>query len=549
MEHGDDDWSPYQTNVLTSSPILPAFGLEQYGLPTPRKNAEAWRHFDVQGMVQTDYSGSPEGIGTDAVIDDDTALAYREVMEKQGAWIGDEDCAARLVYINGRYCPTMSKATDHARNLSPADFEDGGNARDEILDCLNRLPDGFTDQLAAEVPSGDSFLSSFEKLSAPDHHVGEPTSQFALNNQQGTACFAALNSVRAGAVAFVDTPAGRDAYIDDPQPVVLINANTADMGCDREGGVACHPRSLVIAREGSSSSFVQSYIDLDEDESVENSKPKLSNGYTQIYIEAGANVTHAYLEESGGMATSGVELAQTVGDGSVDAREVEAIRAALRNTHLEAIDVHVTGDNGRYTVATLGLGGNGRSRVALSASLLRPGSHANLNGFVLAAGAQRTETKTNIHHIAQGTTSQQTQRNMIGGRASSSFRGRIRVEQSAQQTDSDQLTRTILLSDKSRVWTVPSLEIIADDVQCTHGATVSDLSEEELFYLRSRGISRESARNMLMYAFVDEVGQAVPLVVRGKVDAENSLKLRCMKRLQNVVPQGDRQIRGEFQSS
>ena len=154
-------------------------------------------------MVQTDYSGSPEGIGTDAVIDDDTALAYREVMEKQGAWIGDEDCAARLVYINGRYCPTMSKATDHARNLSPADFEDGGDARDEILDCLNRLPDGFTDQLAAEVPSGDSFLSSFEKLSAPDHHVGEPTSQFALNNQQGTACFAALNSVRAGAVAFV----------------------------------------------------------------------------------------------------------------------------------------------------------------------------------------------------------------------------------------------------------------------------------------------------------------------------------------------------------
>ena len=548
----DENWTPYQTNVLPTSAILPAYGLEQYGLPTPRKNAETWRHFDVVGMVNVDYSGQPDGIGTDLVLDDDVVKRYKNTMKEGGVWLDDAACSARLVYVDGKYCPALSKSTENVRNLSQKDFADG-SLSEEILNNLNRLPDGFTDELAAEVPSGDSFLTSLKSLSGPDHNVGDPTSQFAINNQQGTACFAALNSIRAGAVALMDVPAGLNEGVNEPKPVVIINGQTSNLGCsdDEKGGVSCHPRVLAIAGEGSSSSLVQTYIDLDGGDEATGNKAKLNNGFTQIYINKGANLTHAYLEETGGIVTPGVELPSDNEDGSVsvDPREMESNRPALRNTHLESIDVHVAGDDGRYTAAIMGLGGNGRSRISLSASLLRPGAHASLNGFVLAGGAQRTETKTNIHHVAQGTTSQQTQRNMVGGRATSSFRGRIRVEQSAQQTDSDQLSRTILLSEKARVWAVPSLEIIADDVKCTHGATVSDLSEEELFYLRSRGVDRETARNMLMYAFVDEVGQAVPAVVRGNDDLDSGLKRRCIKRLQNVVPQGERALKGEFQSS
>ena len=548
----DENWTPYQTNVLPTSAILPAYGLEQYGLPTPRKNAETWRHFDVVGMVNVDYSGQPDGIGTDLVLDDDVVKRYKNTMKEGGVWLDDAACSARLVYVDGKYCPALSKSTENVRNLSQKDFADG-SLSEEILNNLNRLPDGFTDELAAEVPSGDSFLTSLKSLSGPDHNVGDPTSQFAINNQQGTACFAALNSIRAGAVALMDVPAGLNEGVNEPKPVVIINGQTSNLGCsdDEKGGVSCHPRVLAIAGEGSSSSLVQTYIDLDGGDEATGNKAKLNNGFTQIYINKGANLTHAYLEETGGIVTPGVELPSDNEDGSVsvDPREMESNRPALRSTHLESIDVHVAGDDGRYTAAIMGLGGNGRSRISLSASLLRPGAHASLNGFVLAGGAQRTETKTNIHHVAQGTTSQQTQRNMVGGRATSSFRGRIRVEQSAQQTDSDQLSRTILLSEKARVWAVPSLEIIADDVKCTHGATVSDLSEEELFYLRSRGVDRETARNMLMYAFVDEVGQAVPAVVRGNDDLDSGLKRRCIKRLQNVVPQGERALKGEFQSS
>lgn len=138
---------------------------------------------------------------------------------------------------------------------------------------------------------------------------------------------------------------------------------------------------------------------------------------------------------------------------------------------------------------------------------------------------------------------------MIGGRATGLFKGRIRVEQSAQQTDSEQLARTVLLSDKSKAWATPSLEIIADDVMCTHGATVSDLSEEELFYLRSRGIDRTTARNILMYAFVDDVASYIEPEMCGDKDDPLSLKNRVISRLQNLVPQGEKElVGGEFQS-
>ena len=93
------------------------------------------------------------------------------------------------------------------------------------------------------------------------------------------------------------------------------------------------------------------------------------------------------------------------------------------------------------------------------------------------------------------------------------------------------------------------MEIIADDVQCTHGATVSDLSEEELFYLRSRGLDLPTARNMLMYAFVEEIGSSVDKIVAGSFEDENGLRSRIIKRLENVVPEGEKSlVGGEFQS-
>jgi Fe-S cluster assembly protein SufD len=354
--------------------------------------------------------------------------------------------------------------------------------------------------------------------------------------------------MRTGAVAYIRAPKGLDEDVDEPKPILVVNAVTQDGGASSESpGVAFHPRCLFVAEENSRLSVVQSSVDLDtEGDHV----PKLYNGYTQIFVQGNANMTHSFIEESGGLVTAGTEKSDDwFAEGTPLAREIESERPALKDTHFETIDVHIMGDDGAYEGTLLSVGGSGRVRFAHSVSLLRPRAHAKINGFSLSGGAQRTDCKTNIHHIAQATTSEQVQKNMIGGRATGAWRGRIRVEQSAQQTDSKQLSRTVLLSDKSRAWAVPTLEIIADDVQCTHGATVSDLSEEELFYLRSRGLDRSAARNLLMYGYAADICACVDPSMLEALGSKKGLQRRLIERLENVSPQGDRAIGGEFQSS
>jgi Fe-S cluster assembly scaffold protein SufB len=488
-----------------------------------------------------------DGSVADFVLaDDDEVASYKAKLAEKGGWLDDNAVTARLVYVNGRFCPQLSMTTESVYNMAPSDLED-----EEVKKYLSRFTDGFTDELAVGVPSGPTdFLTSYSKLSFPDHCVGDPTSQFAINSQQGTACFAALNSVRTGAVAMIRSPKGmnKDNTESDVKPVLLVNAISRDMGCTAEKGrgAACHPRALVIAEEESRMSLVQSCVDLDQGDD----RPKLYNGFTQVFVKQGADVSHSYLEETGGMVTGATELTddQVPDDGSVPPRVMEASRPALKDTHLEAMDVLMIGEDAKYANTVMSVGGSGRVRIAMSVSLLRPGCFASVKGFSLSGGAQRTDMKTNIHHIAQATSSEQLQKSMVGGRATGAFRGRIRVEQSAQQTASNQLSRTILLSDRCRAWTAPTLEIIADDVQCTHGATVSDLSEEELFYLRSRGLDQATARNMLMYAFAGDISARIDPSMRGEVDSQSGVTHRVIQRLENLVPRGDRKIKGQFQS-
>lgn len=561
----DEEWTPYVSRRLPTSPLYPAYGLETYGLPVPRRGAEAWRSFDVNGLVSVDYSERPVGIGSDYDLTEEEREQVASILRSKGAWLDDDLCLARLVYVDGRFCPGLSKQTAHVKNLDHSHFI-SGSVSDETLEYLSRLPDGFTDRLAADVPVIDadgesSVLTSHAKLSGPDHSVGKATSQFAINGQMGTASFAALNSVKAGCVAYVESSV-RSAGGEEKgscMPVLIVNAQTSlVIRGGEECGVSFHPRCLAVANEGSVLSLVQMCVDLYDAEELTQTRPTLVNGYTQIYVGQNANITHAFLDESGGIVTPDIEMsdeeAKAAFPDAVDLpRDVESQRPALRNVNFQAIDAHIVGDSGSYVASVLELGGSGRTRIAVSATLLRPGASASIDGFALSGGAQRTDMRTNIHHVAQGTTSRQEQRNMVGGRSTASFRGRIRVEQSAQQTDSKQLSRTVLLSDYARIWATPSLEIVADDVQCTHGATVSDLSEEELFYLRSRGLDMTTARNLLMYAFVDEIVKGerggVDGSIVGEFDDEYGLRRRIIRRLENVVPKGEKNlVGGEFQS-
>lgn len=528
----DPEWTPYVSTRLPWTPLVPAYGLEQFGIPVPRKNAEAWRQFDVLGMIAHNFTG----VGKTC-----ESMDWNEIedqLKKQGGWAEDSDCEARMVYINGEFSSELSKVSSIAHNLDSIDDVVDNH---EVQQYLARLTDGFTDELVVPVTVQEWSESKLSRLSSPHHNLKEPTSQFAINAQQGSACFAALNTIKTNHVAMIHSPSGFNKGVEHPRPIVVINAVTRSAGSSTPGeNPALHPRVLVVAEAESNLAIVQHCVDISHT-SNEPHCPKLYNGYTQFFVKDQANVSHSYVEATGGTVIAGVEQL-------LEARNTEMARPELRDTHLETIDVHLAGEDATYKGTILSVGGSGRIRFAHSITLLKAGAMGELNGFMLSGGAQRNDMRTNMHHIAQGTYSNQLQKNMVGGRATGAFRGRVRVEQSAQQTDSTQLSRSILLSNQATTWAVPSLEVIADDVKCAHGASVSDLSDEELFYLRARGMNRPMARNLLMYGFAGDVASKVHPSLLGDVDGGDGIKERIIQKLENLVPMGDRAIKDDFRS-
>ena len=135
----------------------------------------------------------------------------------------------------------------------------------------------------------------------------------------------------------------------------------------------------------------------------------------------------------------------------------------------------------------------------------------SIDGLALVGGRQLADTNSLIDHARARGRSRQVHKTVVGGGAHAVFNGRIFVRRDAQQTDAAQQSRNLLLSDKAHVDTKPQLEIFADDVKCAHGATVGQIEADELFYLKSRGLSDATARNLLTYAFAAEIIERIPV--------------------------------------
>jgi Fe-S cluster assembly protein SufD len=166
------------------------------------------------------------------------------------------------------------------------------------------------------------------------------------------------------------------------------------------------------------------------------------------------------------------------------------------------------GRDATYTSNVIQLGGaNVRAEAHLT--LAQPGASAFLRGAYLATGRQRFDFLTHQNHQAPHATSNLLYKGALLGRARASYQGMITVAPDAQRTDAYQSNRTLVLSGDARADSSPQLEIGANDVRCTHGSTVSNVSETELFYMQSRGIPREVARRLLVSAFIAEVTDQV----------------------------------------
>jgi Fe-S cluster assembly protein SufD len=139
------------------------------------------------------------------------------------------------------------------------------------------------------------------------------------------------------------------------------------------------------------------------------------------------------------------------------------------------------------------------------------GIDCEMNGLALISGRQLADTHSSIDHALPHGNSRQVHKTIAGGSAHAVFNGKIMVREGAQQTNSSQQSRNMLLSPRASVDTKPQLEIFADDVKCAHGATVGQVDAEEIFYLKSRGLSETDARNLLIYAFAAEVVSRIPV--------------------------------------
>ncbi len=285
--------------------------------------------------------------------------------------------------------------------------------------------------------------------------------------------FTALNTafLRDGGLVYV--PAG----VDLARPVHLVFVTTADAG-----GTVTHPRNLLVVERGARASVIESYVTLAPGQTY------WTNPVTEVAVGAASWLEHTRIQRES-------ERAYHIGLTQVDQQ---------RDSH--------------YRSFSLAMGG----------ALARHNLHVRLNdenietlmyGLYLTRGEQSVDNHTAIYHDQPNCRSWEVYKGVLDGRSRGVFNGKVFVKPEAQKTDAKQTNRNVLLGDHARVNTKPQLEIFADDVKCTHGATVGKLDEVALFYARSRGLPAAAAERLLLYAFAAEVVDEVALApVRAELD-------------------------------
>ena len=285
--------------------------------------------------------------------------------------------------------------------------------------------------------------------------------------------FTALNTAFLAEGGVVHVGAG----VDLAAPVHLLFVTTAEAA-----GTVAHPRNVIVVERGARASIIESYVTLAPGQGY------WTNPVTEVAVGAGAWLEHTRIQRES-------ESAQHVGLTHVDQQ---------RDSHYRSFS------------------------LMMGAALARHNLHVRLNdenvetlmyGLYVTRGEQVVDNHTAIYHDQPNCRSWEVYKGILDGRSRGVFNGKVFVKPEAQKTDAKQTNRNLLLSDGARVNTKPQLEIFADDVKCTHGATVGRLDEVARFYARSRGIPADAADRLLTYAFAAEVVEEVTLApVREELD-------------------------------
>jgi Fe-S cluster assembly protein SufD len=293
-------------------------------------------------------------------------------------------------------------------------------------------------------------------IGRPERHLGK-IAEFSVH------AFTALNTAFIRDGAFVELQA--DAVVDEPIHLMFVS--------EGEGEAVSHPRNLIVAAANSRATIIESYVSIRDN-------CYFTNAVTEIALGDGARIDHYKIQRES-------EKAYHVGTTQI---------RQDRNSQLHSFSFTVGGSLARTNIYT---------------SLDGTAATCTLNGLYLTDGVQHIDNQTSIEHIAPNCPSHEIYKGVLDGRSHGVFNGKVYVHPEAQKTDGKQSNNNLLLSPHARVDTKPQLEIFADDVKCTHGATVGRLDEVAMFYLNSRGIGPETARILLTYAFAADVLETIEL--------------------------------------
>jgi Fe-S cluster assembly protein SufD len=311
------------------------------------------------------------------------------------------------------------------------------------LSVVGKLPAGVKVSNLATALAQDSALV--------EKHLG----RYAVG--EGNA-FAALNQAFFSDGAFIFVPSG----VSVTEPVQLVFISTA-----KQAGDTIHPRNLIIGEANSNLTVLESYLST-------GSAPYFTNAVTELVAGDNARIEHVKYQ-----------------DEAAEAYHIATIQGQFgRTSH---VNVHSFAMGAKI------------SRNNIRAKLAGEGLECILNGLYVTKDEQLADHHMIVDHAQPHCASHEYFNGILDDKSKGVFHGRILVRQIAQKTDAKQTNKNLLLSDDATADTKPQLEIYADDVKCTHGATIGQLNDESIFYLRSRGIGTETARRMLIHAFAGEI--------------------------------------------
>ncbi len=342
---------------------------------------------------------------------------------------------------------------------------------DGLTECLVFVNGGFNARLSRLTPRLDKVrvMSLREALNidpAAQQHLGA----YARLNDNA---FRALNAAFFQDGAFIHAPKNAEGG----GPIHILNVSTA-----HEEGLAAHPRNLIILEEGSRLFVLESFVSL-------GATTSLTNAVSEIVVGQNARLEYAKLQDE-----------------------------HARAFHFATIQAHL-GRDSHYTATSISNGAR-ITRNDINTVLAGEGVECVLNGLYLGTDQQTVDHHMLVDHARPNCASHEFFNGILGGSSRGVFSGKILVRKDAQKTDAKQSSRGLLLTNDATIDAKPQLEIFADDVKCTHGATVGQLDQEGIFYLRSRGIDEPAARRILTYAFGGEIINRIQNEkVRARLDA------------------------------